>query len=62
MSDKETIERMDELMVLIDRSIQLTDSSNELLMLACAMQQRTRELFDLVLGVEGRKQMFQDLI
>jgi hypothetical protein len=31
-------------------------------MLACAMLQRTREIFDGTLGVEGRKEMFKDLV
>lgn len=62
MKDNETMKRMEELMVLIDKSIQLVDSQDELLMLACAMQQRTREIFDQVLGVSGRKEMFKDLV
>ena len=57
-----TKERMTEIMVLIDRSITLTDDRNELLMLACAMLQRTREIFDDTLGVAGRKEMFKDLV
>ena len=57
-----TQERMTEIMVLIDRSISLTDDRNELLMLACAMLQRTTEIFEGTLGVEGRKEMFKDLV
>ena len=57
-----TQERMTEIMVLIDRSISLTDDRNELLMLACAMLQRTTEIFESTLGVEGRKEMFKDLV
>ena len=53
---------MDELMVLIDKSIGLTDDRNELLMLACAMLQRTNEIFNSTLGEEGRKQMFKDYV
>jgi hypothetical protein len=30
-------------------------------MLACAMLQRTKEIFDAILGVEGRKEMFRGL-
>jgi len=55
-------QRMTEIMVLIDQSITLTDDRNELLMLACAMLQRTKEIFDGALGVEGRKEMFKDLV
>jgi hypothetical protein len=54
--------RMDEIMVLIDKSIELTDDRNELLMLACAMLQRTNEIFNSTLGEEGRKQMFKDYV
>jgi hypothetical protein len=32
------------------------------LLLACAMMQRTREIFDATIGVEGRKQMFKELV
>jgi len=62
MSKEHTRDRMAELMIIIDSSIRLTDSRDELLMLACAMQQRTKELFDITLGEEGRKQMFKDLV
>jgi hypothetical protein len=55
-------ERMSELMVLIDKSLLLTDNNNDRLMLACAMLQRTTEIFDDALGKEGRKQMFKDLV
>jgi hypothetical protein len=58
----DTQQRMTEIMVLIDQSITLTDDRNELLMLACAMLQRTKEIFDGTLGVEGRKEMFKDLV
>ena len=53
---------MTEIMVLIDQSIALTDNRNELLMLACAMLQRTTEIFESTLGVAGRKEMFKDLV
>ena len=55
-------ERMLELMVPIDSCIQLTDDRNDLLMLACAMMQRTREIFDTEIGEEGRKRMFKELV
>ena len=55
-------ERMSELMILIDKSLLLTDNNNDRLMLACAMLQRTTEIFDDALGKEGRKQMFKDLV
>lgn len=57
-----TQERMSELMDLIDKSIQLTDNNNDMLMLACAMMQRTNEIFTQILGEEGRKLMYKDLV
>ena len=63
MYDKEVVrKRMDELMVPIDRQIMMSDSREELLMIACAMMQRTTEIFDAQLGVEGRKQMYKDYV
>ena len=53
-------QRMAELMYPIDQRILMCDDREDLLMLACAMLQRTREIFDAELGEEGRKQMFQD--
>lgn len=59
MTDVE--KRMMEMLVSIDKCIQLTDNRNDVLMLACAMLQRTREIFDIELGEQGRKMMFKDL-
>ena len=61
MNKPDVKDRMSELMVLIDKSIELTDDRSEMLMLACAMLQRTTEIFDATLGKEGRKTMFKDL-
>jgi hypothetical protein len=54
--------RMETLMTVIDTAILSTNNSNDQLMLACAMMQRTREIFDHILGEEGRKVMFKDLV
>ena len=54
--------RMIELMEPIDRQIMMSDSREELLMLACAMMQRTTEIFDTELGENGRKQMYKDYV
>jgi hypothetical protein len=54
--------RMEELMVLVDKSLLLTDNDNERLMLACAMMQRTNEIFQEILGTEGRKSMYKELV
>ena len=60
MSDVQ--KRMAELMAPVDQQIMMCDDGQELLMMACAMLQRTRELFDQTLGEQGRKEMFKDLI
>ena len=60
MSDVQ--QRMHELMTMIDRSIQMADDRQELLMLGCAMLQRTREIFDQEIGEEGRITMFKEMI
>ena len=63
MYDKEAVrKRMDELMGPIDRQIMMSDSREELLMIACAMMQRTTEIFEAELGVNGRKQMYKDYV
>ena len=54
--------RMQEMMEPVDKCIQLTDSNEDMLMLACAMLQRVREIFDNQIGIAGRKEMFKDLI
>ena len=63
MYDKDTVKkRMDQLMGPIDRQIMMSDSREELLMIACAMMQRTTEIFEAELGVNGRKQMYKDWV
>jgi hypothetical protein len=54
--------RMQTMMTIIDTAILSTNDRNDQLMLACAMLQRTREIFDSTLGETGRKEMFKDLI
>ena len=53
-------ERMIELMEPIDRQILMCDNREDMLMMACAMMQRTREIFDQHLGASGRMRMFKD--
>lgn len=60
--NEDITKRMSELMVIIDQSLLLCDNEQEQLMLACAMLQRTNEIFDDILGDEGRKKMFKDLV
>lgn len=52
--------RMATMMTIIDTAILNLESSDQL-MLACAMMQRTKELFDHHIGEEGRKVMFKEL-
>ena len=52
--------RMEELMSPIEQQILMCDDREDQLMMACAMLQRTRELFDYHLGEEGRKKMFKE--
>ena len=62
MNSDEIKQRMAELMGPIDQQIMMCDDKQELLMLACAMLQRTTEIFDDMLTVQGRKKMFEDLV
>jgi hypothetical protein len=63
MIDRNAVrKRMDELMEPIDRQIMMSDSREELLMIACAMMQRTHEIFLNELGENGSKQMYKDYV
>ncbi len=62
MNRQEVQQRMTEIMVMIDQSIAMTDDRNEILMLACAMMQRAKEILEAELGVAGRKEMFKDYV
>jgi len=53
---------MSELMEPIDQQIMMCDDRRDMLMMACAMLQRTQEIFDAELGEQGRKLMFQELV
>ena len=55
-------ERMIELMAPIDRQIMMCDDRNDQLMLACAMLTTVKDIFDLHIGEDGRRQMFKDFI
>jgi hypothetical protein len=50
--------RMEELMRPVDQQIMMCDDRDEVLVMACAMMQRIREIFDTQIGEEGRKTMF----
>jgi len=55
-------QRMGTMMQIIDTAILSANDRNDQLMLACAMLQRTREIFDTTLGEKGRKEMFKELV
>ena len=54
--------RMGELAKPIEKQIMMCDSREELLMMACVMLQRTKEILDQELTIEGRKKMFEDFV
>jgi hypothetical protein len=63
MSERDLVrKRMEELMKPIEQQIMMCDDRSDLLMMACAMMQRTHEIFLLELGKEGTKQMYKDLV
>jgi hypothetical protein len=53
--------KMASMMAPIDQQLLICNGKNEELMLACAMLQRVKEIFDTHLTPEGTKQMFKDL-
>lgn len=54
--------RMSELMKPIEKQILMCDSREDQLMMACAMMTTVKDLFDLHIGEDGRKQMFRDFV
>ena len=63
MIDKDaTKQRMSELMAPVEQQILMCDDRQDLLMMACAMMQRTHEIFLNELGVEGTKLMYKDFV
>ena len=61
LSQDSPIKRMEELMRPVDQQIMMCDSREDVLMMACAMMQRVREIFDNEIGEEHRRDMFRDL-
>ena len=63
MIDKEaTKKRMSELMAPVEQQILMCDDRQDLLMMACAMMQRTHEIFLNELGEEGARLMYKDYV
>ena len=57
-----TRQRMQELMAPVEQQIMMCDDRHDLLMMACAMMQRTHEIFEMELGEEGAKRMYADFV
>ena len=57
---KEVEQRMSELMAPVDQQLMMCDNQEDLLMMACAMLQRSSDIFDQVIGQEGRKRMSKE--
>ena len=53
-------QRMAELMQPIDRQIMMCDDKNDVLMLACAMLEKTKTILDAQIGTEGRKIILEE--
>ena len=63
MSNKDTTQqRMAELMSPIEQQILMCDNREDILMMACAMMQRTNEIFVNELGEDGAKIMYEDYV
>jgi hypothetical protein len=50
-----------ELMAPIDQQILMCDDDEDMLMMACAMLQRSNEIFEQILGKDGTKKMFKSI-
>jgi hypothetical protein len=62
MNKNNVAKRMDELMAPVEQQIMMCDNREELLMMACAMMQRTHEIFLQELGENGAKLMYEDFV
>ena len=62
MNNDNVAKRMAELMAPVEQQIMMCDNREELLMMACAMMQRTHEIFLQELGENGTKLMYKDFV
>lgn len=62
MSNHDVQKRMAELMEPIERQIMMCDDRHDLLMMASAMLITVKDIFDVEIGKDGRKQMFKDFV
>jgi hypothetical protein len=58
----EVEQRMHELMAPVEQQIMMCDDEKDLLMMACAMMQRTHEIFLNELGEDGARLMYKDCV
>ena len=53
-------ERMKELCKPVEQQILMCDSSEEILMMACAMLTHVKTMLDSQIGIDGRKQILEE--
>ena len=53
-------ERMKELCKPVEQQIMMCDSSEEILMMACAMLTHVKTMLDSQIGIDGRKQIIKE--
>lgn len=62
MAGEKVVSRMSELIAPIDQQIYMCDNDQDLLMLACLLVERGKEILDQQLSVEGRMEIFKDYL
>lgn len=62
MAGEKVVGRMAELIAPIDQQIFMCDNDQDLLMLACLLVERGKEILDQQLSVEGRMEIFKDYL
>lgn len=62
MAGEKVVGRMAELIAPIDQQIYMCDNDQDLLMLACLLVERGKEILDQQLSVEGRMEIFKDYL
>lgn len=62
MAGEKVVSRMAELIAPIDQQIFMCDNDQDLLMLACLLVERGKEILDQQLSVEGRMEIFKDYL
>lgn len=61
IKESKVAKRMAELVKPIDQQIMMCDDKEEILMMACVMLQRVRQILDSQIGIDGRKQLFDSV-